>query len=244
MATGESSDALSKPFVIGSIATWLGKKAEESRSHEWTIYLRAANPEEDLSLIVRKVVFVLHPTLQPPTRSERSQSRAMPERPAPPTRLPRARARFAPRLFAAIETAPFEVTDQGWGEFEVTLQVYFHDSRDKPIELSHMLKLYPPGEQVNIAGKPVVAERYDEFVFNSPSEGLRQRLLTEAPPSIKGWKHSANGKWFTDFEADAPVESQSLQQIYQVITSELQTASKRRRLLEDELKQLQGQNGL
>lgn len=76
MATGESSDALSKPFVIGSIATWLGKKAEESRSHEWTIYLRAANPEEDLSLIVRKVVFVLHPTLQPPTRSERSQSRA------------------------------------------------------------------------------------------------------------------------------------------------------------------------
>ncbi|KOO21663.1 protein af-9-like protein [Chrysochromulina tobinii] len=212
MATGESSDALSKPFVIGSIATWLGKKAEESRSHEWTIYLRAANPEEDLSLIVRKVVFVLHPTLQPPTRT--------------------------------IETAPFEVTDQGWGEFEVTLQVYFHDSRDKPIELSHMLKLYPPGEQVNIAGKPVVAERYDEFVFNSPSEGLRQRLLTEAPPSIKGWKHSANGKWFTDFEADAPVESQSLQQIYQVITSELQTASKRRRLLEDELKQLQGQNGL
>ena len=76
MATGESSDALSKPFVIGSIATWLGKKAEESRSHEWTIYLRAANPEEDLSLIVRKVVFVLHPTLQPPTRSERSPSRA------------------------------------------------------------------------------------------------------------------------------------------------------------------------
>ncbi len=88
MATGESSDALSKPFVIGSIATWLGKKAEESRSHEWTIYLRAANPEEDLSLIVRKVVFVLHPTLQPPTRSERSQSRAFSDQ-CPNTRRPR-----------------------------------------------------------------------------------------------------------------------------------------------------------
>ena len=103
MATGESSDALSKPFVIGSIATWLGKKAEESRSHEWTIYLRAANPEEDLSLIVRKVVFVLHPTLQPPTRSERSQPRALSVQ-CPNARRPRhayrARARsFAPRLF-------------------------------------------------------------------------------------------------------------------------------------------------
>ena len=90
MATGESSDALSKPFVIGSIATWLGKKAEESRSHEWTIYLRAANPEEDLSLIVRKVVFVLHPTLQPPTRSERSSNARTPG--APDTLTARARS--------------------------------------------------------------------------------------------------------------------------------------------------------
>ena len=142
------------------------------------------------------------------------------------------------RPVSAIETAPFEVTDQGWGEFEVTLQVFFHDAREKPVELTHMLKLYPEGDSQQVVAKPVVAERYDEFVFNNPSEGLRQRLLADAPPSTKGWKHSANAKWFTDFDSDAPTESQALQQVYQVITSELQTASKRRRLLEEELKQM------
>ena len=72
---------LHKPFVLGSIAYSLGKKAEESKSHEWTVYLRAANPDEDMSVFIKKVVFMLHPTLQPPTRT--------------------------------LESAPFEVTEQG-----------------------------------------------------------------------------------------------------------------------------------
>ena len=64
-----SEENPSKPFVVGSIAHWLGKKADESKSHEWTIYLRSSNPDEDISVYVKKVVFILHPTLQPPTRS-------------------------------------------------------------------------------------------------------------------------------------------------------------------------------
>ena len=194
-----------KPFVVGSIATWLGKKAEESRSHEWTVFLRSANPDEDMSTYIKKVVFVLHPTLSPPTR--------------------------------VIETAPFEVTEFGWGEFEISLQVFFHDSREKPIELTHMLKLYHDGDnQQHPIAKPVVSERYDEFVFSSPSEALRQRLAAEVVPSAQGWRNSAHAKYFTDYDGDAPQDS--LQQVYQVMTAELQTASKRRRVLEDEIKQL------
>ena len=137
---------------------------------------------------------------------------------------------------AAVETAPFEVTDMGWGEFEVMLQVFFHDSREKPLELTHMLKLYPDGDTGQQGStKPVVSERYDEFVFNNPSDGLRQRLLQEVVPSAKGWRHSSNAKWLTDYDNEAPQDS--LQQVYQVITAELQTASKRRRLLEEELAQ-------
>ena len=143
------------------------------------------------------------------------------------------------RLHAAVESGPFEVTDQGWGEFEVTLQVFFHDSREKPIELTHMLKLYPEGESQQANAKPVVAERYDEFVFNNPPEGLRDRLTAESGPSTKGWRHSSNAKWFTDYDAEAPQEAHALQQVYQSITSELQNASRRRRVLEDELKQMQ-----
>ena len=205
MAQASDSGLLHKPFVIGSIATWLGKKADETRSHEWTVFLRSANADEDMSTYIKKVVFILHPTLQPPTR--------------------------------VLETAPFEVTEFGWGEFEITVQVFFHDSREKPIELMHMLKLYHDGDnQQHPIAKPVVSERYDEFVFNHPSEGLRQRLSADVVPSQKGWRHSAHAKWLTDHDAEAPQES--LQHIYQVITAELQTASKRRRLMEEELKQL------
>ena len=204
------SAPLSKAFVVGSIAYNLGKKADESRSHEWTVYIRAANRDEDLSNVVKKVVFHLHPTLSPPQRT--------------------------------VEAGPFEVTDQGWGEFEIQLQVFFHDSREKPMELTHMLKLYPDGDAnaPQNPAKPVVSERYDEFVFNTPSEGLRKRLQADVVPSSRGWGHSQHAKWFGGFDGDAQQTEQ--QRIYQVITSELQNASKRRRLLEEDLKRLQGES--
>ncbi len=124
-------------------------------------------------------------------------------------------------------------------------QIYFHDSRDKPIELTHMLQLYPEGHDGVIppgplATKPVVCERYDELVFNMPSDGLRQRLSAEVVPSDRGWRSSTNAKHFTDFSADAG--HASLQQTYQVITAELQNASKRRVQMEAHLKQLRGEH--
>jgi hypothetical protein len=102
-----------------------------------------------------------------------------------------------------------------------------------------MLKLYPEGDAppAHVAAKPVVSERYDEFVFNNPSEGLRKRLTADVVPSAKGWRNSQHAKYYTDdFEADAP----QLQNVYQAVTAELQSASKRRRVLEDELKLLGG----
>ena len=140
MAHMESSGPLSKSIVVGSIATWLGKKAEAEKSHEWCVYVRAANPDEDLSTYIKKVNFVLHPTLQPPTRCA---PRSPPTRPlriaTPPLHVlaaPHARVRpdarprsTAPshvlsslRLCTVVESPPFEVIEQGWGEFEITLQ--------------------------------------------------------------------------------------------------------------------------
>eukprot|EP00455_Lapot_gusevi_P008752 TRINITY_DN13851_c0_g1_i3.p1 TRINITY_DN13851_c0_g1~~TRINITY_DN13851_c0_g1_i3.p1 ORF type:complete len:234 (-),score=46.84 TRINITY_DN13851_c0_g1_i3:92-793(-) len=57
-----------KPFVYGSVAFWLGKKAEEQvRSHSWTVYVRGVD-HEDLSYLIKKVVFQLHPSFENPTR--------------------------------------------------------------------------------------------------------------------------------------------------------------------------------
>lgn len=150
-----------------------------------------------------------------------------------------------------IDSPPFEVTESGWGEFEIHMQIYVHDCNEKPIEVSHILKLYPDGDQSQQLNpsKPVVAERYDEIVFNDPSDALRARLETSSiPPSPNGWKSHPNAKWFTVFDMDAefaqlqqvrtprcftspaPLAHQQarLWQVYQMVTAELQSASKRR----------------
>jgi len=207
---GDDTQKLSKGFVVGTLAFWLGKRAEDNKSHEWTVHVRSANGDEDAGLWIKRVVFQLHPTLQPPTR--------------------------------VIDSPPFEVTESGWGEFEIHMQIYVHDCNEKPIEVSHILKLYPDGDQSQQLNpsKPVVAERYDEIVFNDPSDALRARLeASSIPPSPNGWKSHPNAKWFTVFDMDS--EFAQLQQVYQMVTAELQSASKRRTQQEEESKALRNQ---
>ena len=202
MAETAEPQPVTKPVIVGSVAYWLGKRADESKSHEWTIHVRTLDADEDPGLWIKKVVFHLHPTLVPPTR--------------------------------VVETPPFEVTDQGWGEFEVQIEIYFHDASDKPLPLTHLLKLYPDGDQAPSAARPVVSERYDECVFNAPSAALRARFDAAANPSPNGWRTSPHAKWYTPFEPQEQYDQ--LQQMYQTITAELQHASKRRLALEEELR--------
>lgn len=55
------------PFVYGSVAYYLGRKADEFQSHRWTLYLRGPN-NEDLSPAIAKVVFHLHASFAQPVR--------------------------------------------------------------------------------------------------------------------------------------------------------------------------------
>jgi YEATS domain-containing protein 4 len=55
------------PLVFGSIAFWLGRKADEHATHRWTLYVRGANGE-DPSYFISKVVFYLHESFAQPTR--------------------------------------------------------------------------------------------------------------------------------------------------------------------------------
>jgi YEATS domain-containing protein 4 len=74
-----------------------------------------------------------------------------------------------------IDTAPFHVSELGWGEFEVVIKVFFHEGPDTPIELRHLLALFPKTGEPSTK-KPVVSEKHDEFVFNQPNEALLQRI--------------------------------------------------------------------
>lgn len=55
------------PIVYGSIAFYLGKKADEFQTHQWTLYVRGPN-QEDLSVVISKVVFQLHASFAQPMR--------------------------------------------------------------------------------------------------------------------------------------------------------------------------------
>jgi hypothetical protein len=37
------------------------------------------------------------------------------------------------------------VTETGWGEFEASLRVFFKDPNEGPLDLFHLIKLYPAG---------------------------------------------------------------------------------------------------
>ncbi|KAJ7944175.1 transcription initiation factor TFIID subunit 14b [Quillaja saponaria] len=55
------------PLVYGTIAFYLGRKASESQSHKWTVYVSGAS-NEDLGVVIKRAVFQLHPSFNNPTR--------------------------------------------------------------------------------------------------------------------------------------------------------------------------------
>lgn len=58
-----------KPIIYGSIATYLGRKAEDTKTHRWSIYVRGAD-DEDLSYMLSKVVIYLHTSFANPVRGK------------------------------------------------------------------------------------------------------------------------------------------------------------------------------
>lgn len=96
-----------------------------------------------------------------------------------------------------MTSPPYEVTETGWGEFEVVIKVYFHDPTERPVTLYHILKLFqsPVVEgEVNLvdAKRGLVSESYEEIVFQEPTQ-LMQHYLTNIPPLTDGpWKHDTD----------------------------------------------------
>lgn len=89
----------------------------KQNTHRWTIYLRSWT-NEDMSYFIKKVVFNLHPSFG--DRAKRSTSRVL---------------CLCLHDDVAVEAAPFEIEDVGWGEFEVHIRVYFQDVTEKPLDL-------------------------------------------------------------------------------------------------------------
>ena len=54
-----------------------------------------------------------------------------------------------------VEKPPFEVTETGWGEFNVGMRVIFTDPTMPHMDIIHPLKLYPPNGLPLSSKKPV-----------------------------------------------------------------------------------------
>jgi len=84
-----------------------------------------------------------------------------------------------------VTQPPFEVTETGWGEFEIVLSLFFVDEAEKVVELYHPLKLFPPYGQQQRKSKPVISEQYETIVFTNPSEYLHNILLEHPQSTAK-----------------------------------------------------------
>ncbi|KAM7470849.1 hypothetical protein LguiA_009032 [Lonicera macranthoides] len=139
-----------------------------------------------------------------------------------------------------VESPPFELSECGWGEFEIAITLHFHsDVCDKPLHLYHHLKLYPEDESGPMSTKkPVVVESYDEIVFTEPSEGFFARVQNHPavivprlpagfslPPPVpiedadkrkrSDPKDNPLSQWFTNFsEADELLKLAAARQQY------------------------------
>lgn len=141
------SGAIAQPFVYGTIAWWLGRKQDDSASHKWTVYVRGVDCE-DLSYLIKKVVFQLHPSF--------AQSRRVLTEPP----------------FEVMEAG------WGEFEIKITLHFQDKDEKPLEIfKLLRLYPPSETGNRQPSTKKPVVEEFYDEIIFNSPSPAFTQKLL-------------------------------------------------------------------
>lgn len=102
-----------------------------------------------------------------------------------------------------VTKPPYEITETGWGEFEVVIKIYFHDPTERPVTTYHILKLFQSpvveGEQSVIANdskKGLVSEQYEEIVFQEPTQFM-QHCLTNIQPLTAGvYKHDTDCEYY------------------------------------------------
>ncbi|KAI7877332.1 exocyst complex component Sec5-domain-containing protein [Mucor mucedo] len=117
-----------------------------------------------------------------------------------------------PNPLRTIESPPFEVSETGWGEFEIMVKIHFHSSTaEKPVVLYHHLRLHPYEDDINgqpwPKDKPVMSLLYDELVFNEPTESLyhtfqQHNALSVNLPNKKSIKDSSQPLFSVQLEQD------------------------------------------
>ncbi|KAH8153135.1 uncharacterized protein LAJ45_02722 [Morchella importuna] len=104
-----------------------------------------------------------------------------------------------------IESPPFEVSETGWGEFEIQIKIFFvPECTEKAQTLFHFLKLHPYiGDKAELElsrtqRRPVQAFIYDEIIFNEPTEAMYDLLTSRGSALIPPRARNGRGWEFTE----------------------------------------------
>eukprot|EP00062_Callorhinchus_milii_P017963 gi/632970930/ref/XP_007901921.1/ PREDICTED: YEATS domain-containing protein 4 isoform X1 [Callorhinchus milii] len=88
-----------------------------------------------------------------------------------------------------VTKPPYEITETGWGEFEIIIKIFFIDPNERPVTLYHLLKLFQSDSNVMLGKKTVVSEFYDEMIFQDPTAMMQQLLTTSRQLTLGAYKH-------------------------------------------------------
>ena len=101
-----------------------------------------------------------------------------------------------PNSLRTIEAPPFEVTETGWGEFEVQIKMYFvPEAAEKPQTIWHFLRLHPWDGDIELKKQrrdTISSQSYEEILFNEPTETLYE-VMTSGPPTVGRGKSKGKG---------------------------------------------------
>jgi YEATS domain-containing protein 4 len=161
-----------RPFIVGSTAVPFSSTnprppgVPDNHTHSWQVFVKGVD-DTDITYWLRRVQFKLHESI--------------------PNYV---------RMVEGEPGKPFSVDETGWGEFDITVKLYYvNESGEKPQTLYHYLRLHPYGRteeekqaMVTLDGE-VRAWSYEEQLFNEPYDTFYQLLTNGAVP--KGWKSSS-----------------------------------------------------
>lgn len=123
-----------------------------------------------------------------------------------------------------VTKPPFEVSETGWGEFEIVIKIYFLDPNERPVTIYHILKLFQTDNNVINIKKHLVSEFYDELIFQDPSVMMQQLLTSTRQLTLSSYRHE------TDFEEKKEKTLQSIMTAKNKVRLEIEDLKERLKL--------------
>mmetsp|Transcript_33657 Transcript_33657/g.51946 ORF Transcript_33657/g.51946 Transcript_33657/m.51946 type:complete len:112 (+) Transcript_33657:210-545(+) len=87
-----------------------------------------------------------------------------------------------PESLITVTEAPFEIHNAGYGEFPISITIYFQDPHERPLEYTHPLKIDLNAEGINEVktaqkkNAPIIFEKFNEITFYEPTEQFYEVL--------------------------------------------------------------------